>query len=125
MIETLSRAGSAFNGWMNSVRQQAAKTLLFVVLSLGTFAVWAVCSLVQRTLDIATFGAWLAFVAAVGQIALSGFKTERLTDYGYLDRGGTPPVKGATPGATGSPSAARTTVSMASVQPQQPPVGDG
>lgn len=122
MIDNLARAGAAFNAWMNAVRSQSAKTLLFVVLSLGTFLVWAICSIWMRTLDIATFGAWLAFVAAVGQIALSGFKTERLTDYGYLDRGGTPPGKGAAPGA-GS-TAARTTVTMQQVTPATPP-GDG
>lgn len=123
MIATFARAGAAFNIWMNGIRQQAAKTLLFVMLSLGTFTVWAICSVAQRTLDIATFGAWLAFVAAVGQIALSGYKTERLTDYGYLDRGGTPPGKGSPPGAASN--AARTSVTMQQVTPPASPSGDG
>lgn len=125
MIEILSRAGSAFNSWMNGIRSQSAKTLLFVVLALGTHLVWAICSVAQRTLDPTTFGLWLAFVAAVGQIALSGFKTERLTDYGYLDRGGTPPVKGANPGAGSPAGSARTTVTMSQVTPPAPPSGEG
>lgn len=117
MIDKLSRFGAAFNAWINTIRSTAAKTVLFVALSMGTYLVWAICALTTKPIDIAAFGAWLAFVAAVGQIALSGYKTERLSSNDYLDRGGTPPVKGATPGASGSPSAPRTTVTIQAVEP--------
>lgn len=115
-LERLSRFGDAFNKWINTIRSTAAKTVLFVVLSLGTYLIWATCALRGKTLDIATFGAWLAFVAAVGQIALSGYKTERLSSNDYLAHGGTPPLKGAVAGAV---PVATTTVITA------PPVDQG
>lgn len=107
MIDWLSRFGAALNVWINGVRQSNAKALITLALYVGTFLVWAICSLAKINLDETSFAMWLGFLAALGGFSLATFNKERTTDYGYVERqnAGKPTTVVQTPEATitGSP----------------------
>lgn len=86
MIEWLSRFGAAFNVWVNGIRQANAKALAAIYLYEGTFVVWALAVLLEKPIDLAAFGLWLGFLAALGGFSYKQFKDERTTDYGYVER---------------------------------------
>lgn len=86
MIDWLTRFGAAFNAWVNGIRQANAKALAAIYLYEGTFVVWAIATLAGIPIDLATFGLWLGFLAALGGFSMATFKQERTTDYGYVER---------------------------------------
>lgn len=86
MIDALGRFGAVFNDWLNKLRTTNAKALATIALYIGTYLVWAACTLMKIPIQMEAFTLWLVFCAALGGFSLSQFKTERTTDYGYLDK---------------------------------------
>ncbi len=83
-VDWLGRFGTMFNAWANDVRTTNAKALVTLALYLGTFVVWAICSIYKLGFDETSFGMWLAFMAGLGGFSIAQFKTERTTDYGAM-----------------------------------------
>lgn len=86
MIDWLAKFGTALNGWVNTIRQTNAKAVVTLALYIGTFFVWAIATLLKIGVDLTAFGMWLAFLAALGGFSLQQFRSERTTDYGFLER---------------------------------------
>jgi hypothetical protein len=116
-IDTLARFGSAFNDWINKLRQSNAKALTFILLCIGTFMVWAYCAIRHVQMDMAAFSAWLGFVAVIGGFSLGQFNVERKTDYGYVERA-TGPKPSSVSSTVETPGARVTTTMPAARSPE-------
>jgi hypothetical protein len=64
------------------------KAIIACVMELGLLVTVCVCMLYHIPLDSALFIEAAGFVCAVAGIAYTGFRTQRLTDYGYVTKKG-------------------------------------
>jgi hypothetical protein len=64
------------------------KAIVACVMEFGLLVTVCVCMLYRIPLDSALFIEAAGFVCAVAGIAYTGFRTQRLTDYGYVEKKG-------------------------------------
>lgn len=86
----------------------AMKTMLFCFLSVMFLATVCACMLLAKPIEGSIFIMVATFVCAIGGISYGSFLTQRLTDYGYVERKGEAQAKVAE--ATKAPPAAPATV---------------
>lgn len=72
--------------WLNKLNVVSYLKFYAVWICVGTFMVWAVCTLFALEIDKVAFAEWLTFVAALLGINLALTSVIRRSDYGALDR---------------------------------------
>lgn len=76
-----------------SINQTAYKAVWSVRLWIGTFVVFAVAVFASIHVEEVFFGSWLAGLSGFSGFAYVQYKTQRQTDYGFVERkAGMPPT---------------------------------
>jgi hypothetical protein len=66
----------------------AMKAIVACVMEIGLLIAVATCMILQKKVDSALFIEAAGFVCAVAGISYTSFRTQRLTDYGYVAKKG-------------------------------------
>lgn len=72
----------------NNLNPTNLKTVTGCLMAMGLVVFYCTATLLGKAIDWLVFGEVCGFSAAVMGVAYAGFRTQRTTDYGYLEKKG-------------------------------------